>query len=373
MSTPTISRMPERSSDSHFVGWIEAKETDLVRIHDLLSPSRELNWWANFGPVVTRLESEISRWLGLDHDYTAITCSSGTAALETLAKAEAVKAGHRLRWVASSLSYFNVRSGFFAGTRLIDCTESGILSIPALESLPSSEFDGVIVTNPYGYEFPEDYVTHVLDWCAARSKPVLFDNAAGMGLSRPLRRVRAAYSFHQTKAFGMGEGGAFTLPRDDKDLARSLINFGKGKGGMPAARAQDLDRLATNAKLSEIAAAPILDRLLTVPDWVPKYSTQAARVTRLARSMNLQLLPGFDPYSQVANSVPMLLPTAAPLPPSSRAMPLQLGRYFEPLDGVGSNALDLFGRLALVPAHAGLASLADDQLAQALRSLRESC
>jgi dTDP-4-amino-4,6-dideoxygalactose transaminase len=115
--------------------------------------------------------------------------------------------------------------------------------------------------------------------CAAAGIPLLIDSAAGFGAldesGRLLGRQGDAevFSFHATKPFAMGEGGAIFT--EDGDLAaemRLLVNFGLDHRRVPL-RARGI-----NAKLSEIHAATGLAVLDGYEQILERRRTLAARI-----------------------------------------------------------------------------------------------
>lgn len=361
------STLAKTSGDADQIEWIERKELDLVRLAELLETSGRANRWTNFGPCARRLEQEVSGVLGLDDRSAVVATSSGTSALNLLAAQAALESGRPLRWVASSLSFPNVGSGLTADVEFIDCDATGLLDVAALSALDPDSFDGVIVTNPFGCWLDPAYLDAVIRHARGRPRhrPVIVDNAAGMGFGWD-SGVPVAYSLHHTKPFGFGEGGAVVVSKEHEPAVRSLINFGLQPGSRVRKRPQD-QWAATNGKLSELSSAAIVARFESRRRWEPLYREQGQRVTVLARRAGLALLPGFDPMRQTTNAVPIMGSRPIGIDEILSSV-IGLERPHPPI-GPGATAALLSSHLVFVPSHSGIARLSDRELLIVLESL----
>lgn len=350
------------------VGWIENKTFDLAAMDELLAASRGLNWWANFGPVSRELEIEIAEMLNVADDQRVVATSSGTVALEVLASLESTIAGSQIRWAASAFSFLNIGSGRFADCVLVDCDERGLLSPEALARLDPDCFDGVIITNPFGFVLDGGYLDLI---ASVIEKPIIVDNAAGAGFPWHFP-YPAAYSFHHTKPFGFGEGGAVVVPQAAEPTVRALLNLGRVPGSAAGVIDAQIDRRTSmNGKISDIAASAILARLRRRGKWVPRYQVQAQRISELAHSVGLETLPGFRASNQTTNCVPIVCESHQPIDVLLEAIfaEIVLARYFEPLAPNVPTARRLFERIVLFPSHCGLEVMSDHDLRDALQRI----
>src|SRR6266545_3712999 len=160
-----------------------------------------------------------------------------------------------------------------------------------------------MVTNLFGT------ASHV-DWYeehAARvGKVLLFDSATCFGsthLGRPFGSLGAGelFSFHHTKPCGFGEGGCAVVPAELADTFRSLINFGLYKG-------IDTGGRSSNGKMSDVAAAFILDRLRHRAEIRAAHLQQFRRLADVARGVGLGLLVDGGQEGALPNLVPILCP-----------------------------------------------------------------
>ncbi len=341
------------------VEFVERKEPDWARVQAWLTRSREVNRWANGGPVARALEQTVAELLRLPEDRAVVATASATAAMFALAGAHSYRAGRPLRWVVSAFGFFTTAIGPLHAAAIVDCDRGGLLDHrQALAALDPRAYDGVIVTNPFGLR---------PDWrgfaafCRERDKILLYDNAhALLGCDR--RTVPApeeVVSFHHTKPWGMGEGGCAIVSRRLEGVVRSLINFGVGLDE----RARPF---AANGKLSDLAAAFVLDRLEDLPAWSRLYRRQEARIVALAAELGLRPLAPLNPHPRASAVLVAERPIAL--------RDLDSGcfvarKYYRPLAAEAATAHWLYDRILNVPCHPGMAALADAEIASALEQM----
>lgn len=216
------------------------------------------NWFTNFGPRERRLAAAVADRIG--SGYHAVTFANATIALIGLI-GEALGRGDGTRSVA--VPSFTFAAGAeaieWAGYRPVFLDiEAGSLqpSLPEARKLRADlgdELAGVLLCNTFGIGNPA-----IADWGAWATEsgiPLLIDSAAGFGSDyvdgRPVGVAGAAevFSFHATKPFAIGEGGAVVTR--DEDLAqrlRAFQNFGFGPDRAAVG-------LGLNGKLPELSAA----------------------------------------------------------------------------------------------------------------------
>jgi dTDP-4-amino-4,6-dideoxygalactose transaminase len=338
------------------VDLIERKAPDLATVEALLALPAAANQWTNFGPLDELLAATLHDYAGFADTLAVVPCANGTAALEVMAIMHEIAAGRPLRWVASAFSYFNASRGYFADSLLIDCNAQGLIDLDRLAAADPASYDGILVTNNFG--FVRDFAAYEA-FAAAHGKFLLVDNAAGFGNGALQNLPWQSFSFHQTKPFGVGEGGAMLVPRDLAVMARHLIAHGKTPDAAVARR-------SVNAKLSEIAAAFILDRLRRAPGWVPLYRMQLSRITELAEDLGFSPLIGRT-HPVVAMTYPVLAPADVAVP-RLRNPHLALAKCYAPLADFPA-AQGLYRRLVNIPCHADVAALSRDTLTALLGGL----
>ena len=212
--------------------------------------------YSNHGPLATELAARLSARLGLPSGSVACT-SSGTASLigavlavagrATPARPLAVLPAFTFVATASALEQCGYR-GFLAD---ID-PETWMLDADRLMSHPELPRVGVVVpVAPFGRPVPQD------PWRRFREKtgiPVVIDGAASLDciVRSPggfLGDVPVAMSFHATKSYSTGEGGAVVSASSAQTkLVTQALNFGFYES-------RDCAVPSTNGKMSEYHAA----------------------------------------------------------------------------------------------------------------------
>ena len=181
----------------------------------------------------------------------------------------------------------------------MDCNSEGMLSLSELESLPADSFDGIVITNIFGTS-PD--IEKYVEFCRLNGKQLIVDNAAvldGFPRDRPGQTFDEIISFHQTKPWGLGEGGCAVLAGQEDMVFRGMINFGVGLNKSAA-------RWATNAKISDFSCALILNRMREIYMWGPLYQEQAERIREIAVEAGLRMLAPMDLNALIPPHLPML-------------------------------------------------------------------
>ncbi len=342
------------------VAFIERKRPDRKRVDELLALSQQANHWANGGPICDRLERRIGRLTGDRPGRAVVACANGTAALQVLAGVEAIKLGRPLRWAVSAFGFFSTFIGPFHGARVIDCDAEGMLDLDALDRLDPADYDGVCVTNLFGLHADLDRYRSL---CQQHGKAVIVDNAYGL-IARdryPPDPLNEIISLHQTKPWGFGEGGCAIVSADDEPIARSLINFG-------VLREQEAAPYAFNGKMSDVAAAFILDRIEQAHRWRDLAYEQYQRIQRLIEDAGLDLVPlTGDVASPVGTGQLALL---APHPVDEAALfneHFVMRKYYRPpWLPWPTRAAALYARVLNVPCHADMAEVSDEAIIEVL-------
>jgi dTDP-4-amino-4,6-dideoxygalactose transaminase len=233
-------------------------------------------WYSNFGPLVQELEARLaSRFV---HPTEVVTVANGTLALTLALQALDLPRGGFCAipsWTFVATAHAVRMAGLTPW--FVDVEPEGGELTPGLLARALPRAPGpVVATLPVSVM---GHPTQVEAWAAfqdATGLPVILDAAAGFDAVHDAA-ITVMVSLHATKALGIGEG-AFLATRDPA-LARrwrALTNF--AFMGDRIAR-----HPATNAKLSEYAAAVGLAALDIWPDTRNRYIA-AARRLRIALS-----------------------------------------------------------------------------------------
>lgn len=223
------------------------------------------NWFTNFGPKERQFARALGDYVG--SEVHVATCANGTVAL-IAALTAAVGAGTRDRYLLMpSFTFIAVaQAALWAGYRpwFIDVdADTWQPSIESAETILTGSRDdvaGVLLPNVFGVGNPQIDAWEAL--CAKWDLPIVIDSAAGFGSrysdGNPLgsRGTCEIFSFHATKPFAIGEGGAVTS-RDPALIARvrDFENFG-------FTDSRECTQLGMNGKLQEISAAIGLRQLV---------------------------------------------------------------------------------------------------------------
>jgi dTDP-4-amino-4,6-dideoxygalactose transaminase len=216
-------------------------------------------WYSNWGPLSQRLEERFAGHFGLG-ERSCIPASSGTDALvgALIAAAGRGRSDKPYCFMPSYTFVATAAAALNAGYEpyFVDVDEETFaLSPQAFMQHPEILRAGAImVVAPYGR------AVDVGAWAEVSERtgvPVVIDAAAGFdaiasGYMKPVGRVPVVASFHATKVFGIGEGGAILCGNGDlAERCRRALNFGFLG-----------DRIATitgiNGKMSEYQAAVAL-------------------------------------------------------------------------------------------------------------------
>jgi dTDP-4-amino-4,6-dideoxygalactose transaminase len=355
------------------VDFIENKPADPNRIADFLTLSSTSNHYANFGPVTRLVEKAIHKMLELPDDRVVVACSSCTAGLQVAAGIAAMALGHHPKWVASAFSFFTSGIGHYSNITMTDCSPFGGTDLDLVNAMGAEEWDAILFTNTFA-QCKKDWGA-LRKTVRAQNKFLVVDNALGL-LDRPkspgLDAEIEVISLHHTKPWGFGEGGVMILPKAQESIARSFINF--------AADNPTLDpTYATNAKMSDLSAAAILDRLERLNHWRVFYRAQANRICRIIEKSDLELtkLPAAFSAMSPTGNVQFLAPF--PVPAECLANDkMVLRKYYRPIGkretGITDRfpiAWDLYDRMLCIPCHPHIRTLSEAEITDTLKGILE--
>jgi dTDP-4-amino-4,6-dideoxygalactose transaminase len=213
--------------------------------------------YSNFGPLAVEFEARLAQQLGLSASMVT-SAGSGTAALVAAILASAGRAT-RERPFALVPSYTFVATAVAVEQcgytpLLVDVDPSSWMLAPArLLAHPQLDRVGIVVpVSAYGRPVPQEAWQQ---FRAATGIPVAIDAAAGFDrlvseqADDMIGPLPIALSFHATKSFGIGEGGA-VIATDPSCVARAARALNFGFYGSRASHGPSI-----NGKLSEYHAA----------------------------------------------------------------------------------------------------------------------
>lgn len=268
----------------------------LAKADEVLPYLREIDQaqvYSNGGALLRKFEARIGNLLGVDPE-TVVACSSATLGIQG-----AVSVLGKSKWTIPSFTFSATALAVRNAGREILWADVDLETFQ-LNTIPVSDTDarsidrndaGVLTVCPFGSPLPFSIYDN--------AKVGVIDAAASLGqaLNSPFHVASGwavVFSLHATKVLGIGEGGLAVFGNIDAANAfREWANFGfSGK--------RESTALATNAKLSEIAAAyghAALDGMVSeAEDW--RIAQDSARVTLSDLGLeNITLgYPSFNPY-----------------------------------------------------------------------------
>lgn len=237
--------------------------------------------YTNFGPLCLEFETWLAqRAPARDGGWAVTTTANATLALELALQACDLAPGARvllpaITFVASATAV--LRRGLVPVIADVDA-DSWLLT-PAIADAVLARgvaFDAVMPVATFGAA--QDMAAWD-DFVRRTGLPVLVDAAGAFGNQVPGERADVVYSFHATKAFGAGEGGAIVSASASRvERARRLSNFGIDT------RVGELVDTGTNAKMSEYHCAVALAAAATWDD-----TARARRALHASYAALLQL------------------------------------------------------------------------------------
>jgi dTDP-4-amino-4,6-dideoxygalactose transaminase len=205
-------------------------------------------WLTNMGPLSLELEERISSMLGVKHCICVCNATTGLGLLQRSLDLQGeviipaftfIATAHSLRWQRIDPVFCDVRM------------EDHLIDPAKIEALITPRTSAIMAVPIWGQ--PCDY-TALQAIADKHDLKLIFDSAHAFGCKSGDRYLGGfgdaeVFSFHATKVFSTGEGGAITTNSDElAEKLRLMRNFG-------FTNYDKTDHIGTNAKMSEFAAA----------------------------------------------------------------------------------------------------------------------
>lgn len=213
------------------------------------------NWLTNNGPLAQELTARLEAYLGVEN---LLLVGNGTLALQIAYRAlgisdtdrqqtpEAITTPFSFIATASSLKWEGVQPVF------VDIDPNTWCLNPAnIEAAITPNTRAIIPVHVFGNACETETIDKV---AKKHNLKVIYDAAHAFGVRHKGESLlkhgdAATLSFHATKLFHTGEGGAIVFKRkEDLERAKSMINFG-------ITGPDTIDELGINAKMNEFQAA----------------------------------------------------------------------------------------------------------------------
>jgi dTDP-4-amino-4,6-dideoxygalactose transaminase len=227
----------------------------------------QTNWYTNFGPKEKQFAHGVEDHLG--QGLHVATFANGTLALIaalhcTLGRGEWNKHLLMPSFTFIAVAQAAIWNGYHPWFIDIDPVtwQASVGSARGVLESSRDQVAGILLANAFGVGNP-----HIGEWeelAAEWELPMVIDSAAGFGSKYEDGRFLGArgaceiFSFHSTKPFGIGEGGALaTRDRGLVDRAYDFQNVGFD-------RSRTCTQLGINGKLPELSAAIGLRQLIAL-------------------------------------------------------------------------------------------------------------
>lgn len=305
--------------------FLRAKLPPPERWTPYLKPAYAAGRFSNFGPANEVFQQRLEG-LTANPNRRAISCASATGGLAAVLMGLSVQGD-----VAMPSFTFpaTLDAVLMAGCRPVLCDVDPLsweLSPQILESVLSRQrISAVLHVRAFGLCRDLQPIERL---CADARVPLIVDAAAAFGgrispnVACGGQGTAEVFSFHVTKVFGIGEGGAIFCGPDHVPGFVRALNFGLG--------APTFSR-ALNAKLPEVSAAIGLSVLETAEQAVPPRAAAAGRYADFFRASGCMTphCPGEPPWQ----CFPVLFPEGSDLVSaleSAGRRGLELRRYYRP-------------------------------------------
>ena len=339
--------------------------------------------YTNFGPLCREFERRLEDLLEPTRGpCRATTVANATLGLELSLMASGLRSGARvlipaITFVATATAI--QRSGMVPVIADVDPETWCLTPAIARQACASGRIDAVVPVATFGCALdPSEWDDHA----RAYDCRVIIDAAGAFGNQVPGTRSDVVYSFHATKAFGAGEGGA-VVSSSEEHIARvrHLSNFGIDT------RCGELIDIGTNGKMSEYHCAVALasfDRWkITCNERRALFSRYCAKLRRHCPTISWQrkdetgiypLMPVLLPSSVQANQIADRLDNLGISTRRWYCPPLHLHPALRALPRAGSLAVsEQLGRRILgLPFFLGISDEQIDRVVDALSNAIEA-
>jgi dTDP-4-amino-4,6-dideoxygalactose transaminase len=238
-----------KSPEINMIALNSPLKPNLKKLTKYLEIINNNGWYTNFGPLHDELTARLEDYLGVKN---LLLVSNGTTALQI--------AGRTLESqsiISTPFSFVATISAFEWQKDAVSFTDVDLETYNlspqkvALAYQKGCKADSIVATHVYGNPCDIDSFEVVAELNNAK---LIYDAAQAFGVKVNKRSVlnygdASTLSFHATKIFHTGEGGAIVFKeKENFEKAKEIINFGIKKGS-------GIQHIGLNAKMSEYHAA----------------------------------------------------------------------------------------------------------------------
>jgi dTDP-4-amino-4,6-dideoxygalactose transaminase len=341
------------------INWLAKKKTNFGKVRKLLNKSYETNQMTNNGQCVRHLETLVRQYFEVDDNKAVIVVNNGTVAIQILAAAIKYE-NKNIKWATQSFTFPPSKQGNLIDAEIVDIDEEGGIDINKL----GRNINGIIVTNIFGNVVN---IEKYEKW-AQNGNVLIFDNAATSlthyrGKNCVNYGTGSSISFHHTKPFGFGEGGAIIVDKEYEKTVRCLINF-----GIELKDDAYYVEEGTNGKMSEISAAFIIDYLNENMLRITKKCRYLYEyMKKMCRKNNMEMFPSFhDDGKIVPASFTLLLNKSKDVIETLKKNNVFCRKYYTPLKQTDTT-IKLYDRIVCVPCNADMTKKDIDRIVELIK------
>ena len=328
------------------LNWVPNKNINNILVNNLLKESLKNNQFTNYGPNVQLLENKIKEIYKINNNKSVIVVSNGSIAIQLLAKTIEIYHNKNINWTTQSFTFPPSLQMNLSNTDIIDIDLEGGIDLNEIKE----NQDGLIITNVFGNIVNID---KYLDYCKKNNKYLIFDNAATHYTFYKNKNCLnygdgCIISFHHTKPFGFGEGGAIIVDKKYEETIRKLINF-----GINLYEDKYYSSEGNNCKMSDISAVYILQYLEDHFDIIiNKHQELYNYLENKIQDLNIKLFPSFHDKNKNCVSCFCLLFENYELSKKIENVLLENNifcrKYYHPLKET-KNTLTIYNKILCIP------------------------
>ena len=219
---------------------------DMDVVKKYIQPSFDVGHLSNFGQAYYKLCERLHSYLKLEEDKEIVIVSSGHTALQASYHVLGIK-----KPAITDYTFISTLVASFDEPIIVDCDAYGFLDMGHV----GAESDGAVLVCPIS-RIPD--LRFYEEECKKKNIPLVVDGAAAFGTPDIYNHGDCfCISFHATKTYSVGEGGAVICSKDIAKKIKQYINFGQDEHKNPIMH-------GTNAKISEFTCAiglAVLDQI----------------------------------------------------------------------------------------------------------------
>lgn len=330
------------------INWVPDKKIDCELVNNLLTNSINTKQFTNYGPNVELFEKYIADKFEIQNDKAVIVVVNASLGIQILTQGINFYENCDIQWATQSFTFPPSNQGTLSNSIILDIDYEGGLNLSEV----TDNVQGLIVTNIFGNIVD---INKYVNFCNENNKFLVFDNAATHysfynGINCLNYGHGCIVSFHHTKPFGFGEGGAIIVDRKYENIIRKLINFGIG---------YDVNKYylqeANNCKMSDIQAVYIMQYLINNFDIIlNKHQQLYCYLIEKIKTYNVKLYPSFhDKNKNILSCFSLLFNSYEESKIAENKLlehNIFCRKYYHPL----KNTLitdDIYGKILCIPCH----------------------